>query len=201
MKHHLRIIGDVHGLKEKYLHLLRKTEYSIQLGDMGFDYDFLKSVDSERHKFFGGNHDNYNKIDVPHNLGNHGVYSIPNWGDIFFVRGAYSIDWAHRTLGVSWWFAEELNCREAQEALEAYGKAKPNFVITHGCPTSIVQYVTGSTWVERTQTGNLLQAMLDIHKPQVWVFGHFHKSWRQKIVETEFICLNELECLDFPERK
>ena len=197
MKHHLRIIGDVHGHKERYLRLTEKAECSIQLGDMAFDYDFLRSTDPNKHKFFGGNHDNYDKIDVSHHLGNHGIHTIPNFGDIFFVRGAYSIDWHLRTEGLDWWRQEELNHQEAGMAMDAYREAKPKFVITHGCPYSITGDVTSSAWIKRTRTGSLLQAMLEEHQPETWVFGHYHKSWSAKIGRTKFICLDELECLDF----
>jgi len=158
MKHHLRIIGDVHGHKERYLRLLRKAEYSLQIGDMGFEYNFLNSVDPDKHRFFGGNHDNYDRInDVPHNLGNHGIHTVPGFGDIFFVRGAYSIDQVYRTEGVSWWRAEELNHQEAQKALEEYRKIKPDFVVTHSCPASIVRHITSSNWIKKTTTNSLLQ--------------------------------------------
>jgi len=32
-----------------------------------------------------------------------------------------------------------------------------------------------------------------IHKPDLWIFGHFHNSWTQTIQGTEFRCLAELE--------
>ena len=38
-KPYLRIIGDVHGHYDRYVKLAKKARHSIQLGDLGFDYD------------------------------------------------------------------------------------------------------------------------------------------------------------------
>jgi hypothetical protein len=35
-----RIIGDVHGKYDKYAHVATQAEYSLQVGDMGFDYRY-----------------------------------------------------------------------------------------------------------------------------------------------------------------
>ena len=73
----LRIIGDVHGKYEPYHRLLRKTKFTIQVGDFGFDYSTLTTVDSKHHRILGGNHDNYDKIEkCPHYLGDYGVYNV-----------------------------------------------------------------------------------------------------------------------------
>lgn len=199
MKTHLRIIGDVHGHTERYLRLLRKSQYSIQVGDLAFDYTFLSGTDPTQHKFVGGNHDNYNKIQAcPNYLGDYGTRSVPGFGDIFFVRGAFSIDWHLRIEGVSWWKDEELTLVEGYAALAAYKECKPNVVITHDCPLSVLPEITMSNWIKKSRTQQLLQAMLEVHKPKLWVFGHYHRSWKAQIGPTKFVCLNELECLDLP---
>ncbi len=198
MEHHLRIIGDVHAHKDRYLKLVKKDEYSIQVGDMAFDYEFLKSVSAQHHRFLGGNHDNYDKInDSPHYLGDYGIHTIPGVGEIFFVRGAYSVDHMERTEGVDWWREEELSYAAANMALRDYERIRPDFVITHTCPSSIVSQVVSSTWVKNTTTSTLLQEMLSIHQPVMWIFGHFHRSWTRRVERTKFICLDELECFDY----
>ena len=55
----IRIIGDVHQYYDSYFSLAEECEYSLQVGDMGFNYEPLKQLDSNNHKFIGGNHDNY----------------------------------------------------------------------------------------------------------------------------------------------
>jgi predicted phosphodiesterase len=47
-----------------------------------------------------------------------------------------------------------------------------------------------------TRTGLALQAMFEIHQPEVWLFGHWHINKVQKIGATNFICLAELSFID-----
>jgi len=205
MMTNFRIIGDVHGHWERYHLLLRKAHFTVQLGDFGFDYSTLSTVDAERHRFLGGNHDNYDKVgEWPHYLGDYGIHSVPGFGGVFFVRGGLSIDQqiggkdgGPRIEGVNWWAAEELRMAECYAALEEYSRVKPDFMITHECPASVVPHVTASSRILPSRTNQLLQRMLEIHQPRRWVFGHYHHSWQKVIDKTHFTCLQELECLDF----
>lgn len=198
MKANFRIIGDVHGKYGEYHRLLRKAKHSLQIGDFGFEYKTLTEVDARRHRIIGGNHDNYDKVDGwPHFLGDYGVHTVDGFGDIFFIRGAVSIDRHLRTEGVSWWKAEELSMAECCAALAEYEKVKPVFVVSHECPRSVVPHVTSSTLIIPSRTNQLLEQMFAAHKPKRWVFGHYHRSWKKAIDGTPFTCLNELECLDF----
>jgi hypothetical protein len=101
----LRIIGDVHGKFQDYIALTKECDYSIQVGDMGFDYSELRVLSKDDHKFIGGNHDNYDKYyGSPHALGSTitiGMgkdFGIATHGglDFFFLRGGFSIDWKQR---------------------------------------------------------------------------------------------------------
>lgn len=198
-KIHLRLIGDVHGYKDRYLELCRQATHTIQLGDHGFEYSHLLELMPTQHKILGGNHDNYDKItDWPHYLGDYGLHQIPEFNNcIFFVRGGFSIDRQYRIEGVSWWVKEELSIRQCHEALAKYNRTRPSFVISHECPIDIVPFVTDYTHIIKTRTNQLLNQMFAIHQPKIWVFAHFHKTWRCHVDKTEFVCLNELECLDF----
>jgi len=197
MKVPMRLIGDVHGHKELYLRLCQKAEYTIQLGDHGFDYDYLAQLSPKKHKILGGNHDNYDKIgDCPHYLGDFGVHKVAGHC-IFFIRGGFSLDWQLRTVGVSWWQNEEMSIRDCRHAIETYEDIRPRFVISHECPMDILGKVIHPREAMVTRTGQMLNSMWAIHKPKMWVFAHYHKSWREQVKGTEFICLDELECLDF----
>lgn len=205
MMTHFRIIGDAHGHWGRYHLLLRKAHFTIQVGDFGFDYSTLSTVDAERHVFLGGNHDNYDKVKgCPNYLGDYGVHCVPGFGNVFFVRGGLSIDQqtggkdgGPRIEGVNWWAEEEIRMADCYAALKEYSLVKPDFMITHECPASVVPHVTKSSRILPSRTNQLLQRMLEVHQPRRWVFGHYHHSWQKAISRTHFTCLDELECLDF----
>lgn len=198
MKANLRLIGDVHGHYGYYHRLLRKAHSSIQLGDFGFGYKTLSAIDARRHRVLAGNHDNYDDMsNWPHFLGDHGVHTVEGFGDIFFIRGGLSIDRHTRTEGVNWWANEELGMAECYSALAEYQRVRPNFVVSHECPRSIVPYVTASLRVLPSRTNQVLEEMFAAHRPKRWVFGHYHRSWNKVIDNTLFTCLDRLECLDF----
>jgi len=185
----VRIIGDIHGKKDKHLSLMQGAEYSLQVGDLGFDYQYLieNNIDPIKHRFFMGNHDNYDKIDqVPHCLGDFGVWSVPNFGDVFFVRGAWSIDFKRRTIGIDWWHDEELSYRKCEEVIELYTQVKPKILITHACPANIIRFLIGPDGARRfgydqaivkTKTDDMLQTMLAHHLPRLHIFGHYHRHF------------------------
>lgn len=212
----VRIIGDVHGKYEKYFPLTEDCDYSLQIGDMGFNYDSL-IIDSKRHKFFGGNHDNYDVyFRSPHTL--RGLTETNNYGPanhgglkFFFARGAFSIDWKYRQKtylmggGKSYWEREELYLEDMFDCLEEYKEYKPEIVITHECPRSISSKVGNNDTLSSfgydpnsfsTRTSELFQAMLETHKPKLWIFGHYHVSFDEIVNGTNFVCLPELGYTD-----
>lgn len=183
------VIGDVHGKLDLYIDKVIDHEGpTLQLGDMGFNYDALSVLDPHQHKFFGGNHDNYDKYDdCPHSLGDFGI-----WNNVFYMRGAWSIDQAYRTEGESWWRREELNYTESLECLSVYATVKPNVVITHECPQFLGDDLFHYQPNISTHTGLLLQQMYDEHQPERWLFGHHHKDASIYRGPTLFQCLGEL---------
>lgn len=225
MKRHIRVIGDVHGFvnrrakqygrERNYLDLIHKVNYSVQIGDFGL-VPFIRSfegqtpvpewisqVSPEHHRIVLGNHDNYD-VRVPHYLGDFGTHSIPlreNTFDFFYVRGAYSIDQAWRTIGISWWPQEELDWQQGNAAVQAYAETKPRTVFTHECPEEIIYLMgkipAGSFHPSRTH--QYLQAMVEQHRPELWVFGHHHVNWVGEYKGTVFMCLSELAFIDFDE--
>lgn len=193
----ITVIGDVHGKYDRYHKIIRRTEdhpYTVQLGDFGFRYDTLDNVDSTKHLIIPGNHDNYDRCyNYPHFLGDYGYTSL-NKVEFFYYRGAYSIDRQYRTVGIDWWEKEQVSIDQFMEARELYREIKPDLVITHDAPESIVPYLLppGSRLYQNT-TGWALNELFNIHQPKRWRFGHFHKSWNMTINGTDFRCLNELE--------
>ena len=265
---HFGLIGDVHGYLADYAMSAEVLRYSLQLGDLAFNYDGIK-LDPNHHKFLPGNHDNYSVEEVtqipedafleevtdvpegtnlfedgsrytikgdkvyrynfnprgrytiigekvyrythlpPNFIGHFGTWKVPECkveipgrDELFFVRGAWSIDHARRTMGVDLFEREEMSQIELMQAIEAYKKAKPWLVVTHTAPLSIVGHLNlpfSGGKVYPTKTSQALERMLEIHQPEYWVFGHFHQDWSKKIGNTHFVCLDELSVMAFDE--
>ncbi len=221
----LRIIGDAHCKSRKYREVAQAAEYSVQVGDLGYSstyQDLLEDAtfDVECHKFFPGNHDDYDFISYYRNHERFkdfylGDYGMRTHGGVSFymVRGAFSIDWKPRLqqeqiFGVrSWWPNEELSLQDHDQIVEDFAKAKPDVVLAHETAQNVGRDgVLKTNWIlERfgfdpatftTNTGELLQRMLQEHKPKLFVHGHYHKNHRYKELGIEFVCLEELGYLE-----
>ena len=204
----MRFIGDVHGKFNRCRDIIRDCPASIQVGDMGVGFglilgDELKpmanppfnSMSKGNHRFIRGNHDN------PEVCKRHKFW-IPDGtveNDMMFIGGADSIDKGFRIEGVSWWRDEQLSQKEFEKIIDVYLTVKPRIMVTHDCPQYIAAnflYNHDPEMLEKTTTRNALHAMWFLHKPEIWVFGHWHKSFDQVINGTRFICLAELEYKD-----
>jgi len=134
----------------------------------------------------------------------HGLVDrLGNWlleEGILYVRGAFSIDRAHRTEGVDWWRDEELDLRQCHDLIDFVGVSKRGSgiraVVSHDCPQSVNEHVFGHS--EKSRTGQVLQRVLEICTPKLWVFGHHHRSVCETIGGTTFRCLDELEAYTIP---
>ena len=204
----IRILGDVHSKFTQYIDIVKDCDYSLQVGDMGFNYDKLEQLNPDRHKFIFGNHDRHpDCLQNAHCLGKYGV-----WHNIFYVSGAWSIDKKRRTIGVDWWEEEELTQDDLDHAIEMYKWVSPKVMVSHECPLEWVKLVTSKEVVENlgygrykdgvipTRTNHALQEMLNYHKPKLYIFGHYHQdytySYAYKGEDKIFICLNELSYID-----
>ncbi len=206
---HFRIISDIHGRKSLYLKMILPATYSLQLGDLDFNYDWMKGdVDHKNHWFFGGNHDNYDVIkNSPHNLGDFGVKEVPELGNFFFIRGAWSIDQKIRKKHISWWPQEELSYAESLKAIELYEATKPEILITHQTSQKIAKtmgldpdFAIDCGWNESFPNhfmGTFFDQIFEIHQPKFWFFGHYHLNWIKKVDKTTFVCINQYEYVDF----
>lgn len=196
------IVGDTHSKNAEYLRLVKDEDFSLQLGDFGFgeDYQVLSCLDPNKHKILLGNHDDYPLAKIgpyPHFLGDFGPLQLGYLQDAFYVRGGRSIDWSLRTPGIDFFEEEELTYQQGMKCIELYDKTKPRIVFSHECPLSVIDIFPKKTWggslIRPSHTSHILQSMLDIHQPELWMFGHFHESRNQLIGRCIFVCLKELE--------
>lgn len=201
----ITIIGDVHGKTQQYQKMLRQNyegQRTIQIGDMGIGFKGvgLHAMDMN-HRWFRGNHDDPDKCYENKNyLGDFGFLEDDN---LFYLAGAFSIDRVWRVPGVSWWAGEELSSSKLQEAIDIYVKKKPRFVISHECPSTASVWLLGTLMIGfrpeklvSTRTGEAMQYMFDQHKPEKWIFGHYHIDKTFNWKGTEFTCVNELSTYD-----
>ncbi len=201
----IQIIGDVHGKTHIYQKMLRQKfqgQRTIQLGDMGVGFSGTPGLhkdimDAGPHRWFRGNHDDPAKSRA--SAGYLGDYGFLPEDNLFYIAGAFSIDRVWRIPGVSWWPDEELSWTELDAALDLYIKSKPRFVISHEAPQ------VAATWlltmiapgfrpekIVQTRTDSAMQRMLDYHRPEKWIFGHYHIDKTFEFQGVEFTCVNEL---------
>lgn len=198
----IRCVGDVHQNYQSYFPLLKDCDYSIQLGDMGFDYKPIDHLIGTNHFFFKGNHDNYD-INHKQDLGDYGSLFD---GKVFFMRGAWSIDGIYRQNMMKdprcekiWFEQEELNLDKLYKAKDEYIKTKPEIMLSHDCPFSIYSHLNLSISFAKSfgyntneipsRTSLALESMFQFHKPKMWLHGHMHRDFNKIINGTRFICL------------
>jgi len=198
----LTVIGDPHGLIYNWKKIVEESEMSISVGDLGFKNEWESAWDFLQERDFVGNHFNnpgnheYGPFVENHPLstGNFRYFTELN---LFTVRGAASIDKHLRTEGIDWFPNEELTYQEQLEAFDWYCKVKPEIVISHDCPQSVLEKMFKMGWTYgKSQTRTMLEMMLQEHQPAFWLFGHYHESRDVMINGTRFICLAELETFE-----
>jgi predicted phosphohydrolase len=189
----MRYIGDVHGKMDQYVKLTQDCDASVQVGDFGAGFVDLPQL-SGTHRFIRGNHDDPAKCAAHVNWIPDGTHEH----DTFYVGGAWSIDQSLRTIGVDWWADEQLTYEVMSDIICEYERVKPDIMITHDCPHELGNFIFGrnSPKSGRNVTNMGLQTMWDIHRPKLWLFGHWHQSVRKTMLGCEFICLAELDHVD-----
>lgn len=196
----MRFISDVHGNHKVYKKLIEGYTESIQVGDMGIGFGMETILDREEipngHRFIRGNHDNPSLV---HAYTDHYVPDGTVEGDMMFIGGAWSIDKDMRIPGVDWWRDEELSYPELDKLITKYEEVKPRVMVTHDCPTLAAYHLfvkpnenlLNQRVLILSRTGEALQAMFEIHQPEVWIFGHWHRNKDEVINGTRFICMRE----------
>lgn len=222
-------VGDVHGKIWEFQKLIeRRTkpeDLVVQCGDLGMGFCFIPHFPSNV-RWIRGNHDDPQMSRMHSNyLGDYGY--LPEY-KLFYLAGAWSIDHQWRKASMlkggetCWWLDEELSTGELYKAVELYEKVKPEIVISHEAPASVVPYVLARNVLKfdtnspmynplyndfnrpekleciKTRTSQALQSMIEIHRPRFHAFGHYHQSRGIDMGSTFFKCCAELEAWTVP---
>jgi hypothetical protein len=188
------LIGDVHRRFYDYLRLVEKEDQTLQLGDMGiydaWDRELISANHHRGNWFIRGNHDNPMECRATKGY----VNQSDQISSVWCFGGAFSHDRDKRTPGVDWWPDEQFELTIADAYVNLFRVERPSVVATHDCPEDVTRAIHGDyRWPNAT--GALLQRFWMTHQPDLWVFGHHHRSFDQTINGTRFVCLNELEVL------
>lgn len=201
-------IGDVHGKFGAYSTILKNsTSPTIQVGDMGVGFfwrdqeDYLHSSGNPPydkmvaggHRFIRGNHDN------PSVCSRHSQWIEDGHveGDIMFVGGALSIDRGMRTLNEDYWADEELSIQRLMELTTKFVTLKPRIMVTHECPETVAKHLFRTMKLDDpSRTRQAFDSMFEQHKPEYWIFGHWHMHRKETVLGTKFICLEELQAME-----
>lgn len=152
-------VGDIHGKTKEFQQLIAnhnpKTPI-IQVGDVGFGFGFIPHF-PDNVKLIRGNHDSPEAArEHPNYLGDYGYWPEHK---LFYIGGAWSIDYAWRKEWNKqnwpkkvWWEDEELSQPELDVAFELYKETKPEIVISHEAPASIVPYVLSKVKLDLTNS-------------------------------------------------
>jgi hypothetical protein len=180
----VRFIGDVHAKFMHYKTMLDPNIFSIQVGDFGLGFGIDAPKVENNHRFIRGNHDNPELCLVNENWIGDGTYI----NGIFCVGGARSTDAWNRTEGVDWWRDEEVSYEIASRIFDQYLELKPDVVVSHDCPDDGLPF---PEYRFPSITSNLLNSMLESHRPKLWVFGHHHMSIDVIVDGTRFVCVDK----------
>lgn len=194
------IIGDVHGKWDSYLSKIQDHEKSVQLGDFGIGFARENRVrkarldqflnENKEHRFIRGNHDNPSVCKEHPNYIHSGTFE----NNMMFIGGALSIDRAWRISGEDWWEDEEESYADLMDFIVKYEQFKPSVMLTHDAPDIVArQMFNFYTDSNQSRTRGAFETMFEIHKPDIWIFGHWHKTVHLNVLGTEFVCLNELD--------
>ena len=191
----LLFIGDTHGKIFEYQKIVEQSDcdMSFCVGDFGWlkYWEYHKKHIGYPHYINPGNHDAVEAMQDDSGFLSTGNHKYFEEYDLFTVRGAYSIDKQMRTERVDWFREEELNYVQSLQAILAYERVCPQIVVSHDCPQEVREKLFGIQ--DKSHTSQLLQEMFDYCRPELWIFGHHHKSKDVVINGTRFICLAELE--------
>lgn len=189
-----RFIGDIHGNLNAYRIARAGASSTVQVGDFGMGFFTPEQYEevfalAPEHKFIRGNHDDLQMCQRHPNWIKDGIID----GDVMFVGGAQSPDHRNRLPGMAFWPDEEVSESRFREIEQHYLGARPSVMVTHDAPFDCAVDFFGGVGkhgrFEPNRTSYYLQAMFEAHQPDLWIFGHYHRSHDEVREGTRFRCL------------
>ena len=207
------VVGDLHGDWGSLNQLINKKQPNLvlQCGDFGH-WPALEALSKVRYGekhwnlqgvkaqdahvlWCDGNHEDHwhlqeNNVNYPGvtYMPRGSVRMLPDQRMVMFIGGAQSVDREQRVLGVDWFPEEVISYSEADRIMEYGGPV--DIVISHTCPVEFD--IPGTYYKHNDPSRKVLSMVLEMYKPDLWYFGHWHTNVRGKYRNTRW------ECLDYP---
>jgi hypothetical protein len=126
---------------------------------------------------------------------------------IGFIGGAMNVNRPQRMIG-----GNIISDDDIRKTLKEFSANPPDIVVSHSCPAGIGVGMLGNPEHRmgiyyniiipgydpgpfddcgETQLASLWKGMAK--KPQLWIFGHFHRFHKQRVVDTDFISMPSVE--------
>lgn len=201
------ITGDTHGYYHEFMDRIKPLQLTaedtvIVTGDFGFIHNTQKHADAVKKLlcedfticFVDGNHENFDLLETfpteewnggkVHRIGENIIhlmrgqlYTIEE-KTFFTMGGAYSIDKAARTEGISWWKQELPTPEDYHTASDTLKKCgyKADYVLTHTVPDSIIHRMGIAPDPHDAELTGFLEWVSRELDFKEWYAGHFHEN-------------------------
>lgn len=199
------VAGDIHADWEMLNKLLREENPDIllQVGDFGYwprfkqhSLDRIENPNNTQIYFCPGNHEDWDALDSFHEeeiapnihyMRKGTRLELPDGRNIMFIGGAYSVDKAWRTPGLTW-FPQEII---VDNDLKGIDERNIDIVISHTCPEEFI--MKGLPFFDKIHDPSRrhLSLVLENARPKEWYFGHWHEPQRGTYKGTKWTALNE----------
>lgn len=201
--------GDSQFLQNIFARAAREScDIIVQLGDFGFwphtewGKKFVKNVDKFSVKYgpkfywLDGNHENHTflreNFDVAAGVEvkiTKNITYLPRgyswvWDSVRFMSfgGAYSIDKADRTEGISYWPEELITYGEVRAILD---HPKVKILLTHDAPSFVPlkDIIPGffKADIDSASNRKMVSEVVDIVQPRLLVHGHYHYRYSHNV--------------------
>jgi len=200
------VVGDIHGKWNLLNDLIIKEKPNkiIQCGDFGFwpkigNFSKIKNYNTEIY-FCDGNHEDHNELkNLKNNEIKKNIFYMPRGSvleliegrKILFIGGSNSTDKNVRMPYIDWFLEETISYKDLDKI---NFNDRPDIIISHTCPNEFMEYLElSNSYDDNDCSRKALSYVLEIFKPKLWIFGHFHKFKEGIYQDTKWICLNKIE--------